>query len=390
MYRISELATEVGVSRSTLLYYEKLGLIEGERLGNGYRVYRDQDVQRVRLIQQFRAGGLTLKECKACLDAKINRKILLNRLQQLDAEIVKKQASRKLLAALLGEDGSKAWHESMNQIAPEAHLDWLQKQGFTEKEAFHLKWVSKNMNEHEQYMADFGRVFEGLDRWGPGTETETLRALSKIPFSPQSMMDVGCGNGVATMILAEHSVAMITAVDNDEPALARLSKQLKEAGLSDRVTTRCVSMTELPFKAASFDVIWAEASAYVMGVTKTLEQWRRFLKKDGVLVFSDLVWISANPPAELQEFWENEYPDMTTVSVRIEQAEAAGYQVLDSFALSEEAWKAYYEPLQKRIETLAPEMPNSAAVLDMEKELAVYRQNQNDFGYQFFILKNGN
>ena len=388
MYRISELATQVGLSRSTLLYYEKLGLIEGQRLGNGYRTYSDRDAQSLRLIQQFQAGGLTLKECKACLDAKVERQILLNRLQQLDAEIAQKQKSRQLLAALLGEGGLKGWHESIDKIAPDAHLDWLIKQGFNEKEALRLKWLSKDMNEHEQYMADFGQIFEGLDRWGPGTEAETRKALAKIPFSPQSLMEVGCGKGIATMVLAKHCSAMITAVDNDEPALARLSERLTDAGLVNRVTTQCASMTDLPFEVASFDVIWAECSAYIMGVTKAMEQWRRLLENNGVLVISDLVWQTTSPSTDVQAFWQKEYPDMSTTTVRIEQAEVAGYQVLDSFTLSEEAWQAYYVPLQKRIETLKPEMADCAALLDIEKELDMYDQNLNEFGYQFFVLKN--
>jgi DNA-binding transcriptional MerR regulator len=220
MYRISELAAQVGLSRSTLLYYEKLELIQGQRLENGYRVYSDRDAQRLKLIQQLHAGGLTLKECKACLDSKIERKVLLNRLQLLDIEIGQKQQSRQLLAALLGDGGLRQWHESIDKIAPDAHLDWLTKQGFNEKEALRLKWISKDMNEHEQYMADFFYIFEGLDRWGPGSEEETRKALTKIPFTPQNIMEIGCGKGLSTMVLAQHCPAMITAVDNDEPALA--------------------------------------------------------------------------------------------------------------------------------------------------------------------------
>lgn len=60
MYRISELAQKVGLSRSTLLYYEKLKLISAIRQSNGYRCYTDKDVQRVKLLQQLQAGGLTL------------------------------------------------------------------------------------------------------------------------------------------------------------------------------------------------------------------------------------------------------------------------------------------------------------------------------------------
>ncbi len=37
-----------------------------------------KDLQRVRLLQQLQAGGLTLKECQACLDAE-NRTPLLEK-----------------------------------------------------------------------------------------------------------------------------------------------------------------------------------------------------------------------------------------------------------------------------------------------------------------------
>lgn len=287
MYQISELAKQVGLSRTALLYYEKLGLINGERLGNGYRIYSEYDLQRLLLIQKLQAGGLTLKECKACLDAKVERPVLLNRLNQLDKEIVQKQKSRQLLSALLGEGGLKGWHESIEKVAPDAHLDWLIKQGFNEKEALRLKWLSKDMNEHDRYMADFSRVFEALDRWGPGSETETIKALDKVPFSPKCILDVGCGRGIATTVLAKNSSATVVAVDNDAPALSRLTERAEEAGVADRVTTYCASMTDLPFEAASFDLIWSEGSAYIMGVTNALKEWRGLLKEDGVLVISD-------------------------------------------------------------------------------------------------------
>lgn len=37
--KISELARRCGLARSTLLYYEKLGVIAGTRAANGYRHY---------------------------------------------------------------------------------------------------------------------------------------------------------------------------------------------------------------------------------------------------------------------------------------------------------------------------------------------------------------
>lgn len=387
MYRISELAAVVGLSRTTLLYYEKLGLIEGRRLSNGYRVYNEQDVQRLRLIQQLHAGGLTLKECQACLEAKIDRQILLNRLSRLDEEIAQKQQARALLSALLGESGLKAWHETIDKIAPDAHLDWLIKQGFNEKEALRLKWLSKDMNEHERYMADFMHIYEALDQWGPGLETDTLKALAKIPFSPKKIIDIGCGKGAATVTLAQHTTADIIAVDNDAPALQRLSVRIAEAGFTDRVTTACASMTHLPFDDYRADVIWSEASAYIMGVTNAFKAWQGLLEDNGVLVISDLVWLTSSPSTEVAAFWRSAYPDMVTIEERSAQAEAAGYRVLDSFTLSKAAWENYFVPLQARVETLKEELHSSAALRDIETELAIYHHYFDEFGYQMFVLQ---
>ena len=334
MYLIAELAERVSLSRSTLLYYEKQELIAGKRQTNGYRIYSEKDAQRLRLIQKLQAGGLTLKECKACLDSRVDRALLVKRLQQLDGDIAQKQQSRQLLAAMLGEGELKAWHQSLDAVAPDAHLEWLMKQGFTQKEALRLKWLSKDMNTHEQYMNDFIRVFEALDRWGPGSEQDTLKALAKVPFKPSRILDIGCGKGIATTVIAAQTSADITAVDNDEPALARLVEMAQNAGVGDRIETVCASMTDLSFDEASFDLIWAEGSAYIMGVANAFRQWRKLLEPRGVLVLSDLVWLNESPSEEALTFWQQEYPDITTVARRFEQVREAGYTVIDSFSLS--------------------------------------------------------
>ncbi|WP_210448807.1 MerR family transcriptional regulator [Vibrio crassostreae] len=403
MYRISELAELVGLSRSTLLYYGKLGLIEAQRQSNGYRLYSEKDLQRVRLLQQLQAGGLTLKECQACLDAKIDRGLLENRLKQLDEELVQKQRSRDLLAAMLGEGGLDEWHESMDKLAPDAHLDWLIKQGFDEKQALRLKWLSKDMNEHDQYMADFGAIFEDLERLGPGTVEDTLAALAQVPSSLKRVLEVGCGKGIATNVLAkalvEHQTdVQITALDNDQPSLDILSQQALELGLESNIKTVCASMMDLPFEAKSFDLIWSEGSAYIMGVQKALKQWRKLLIDDGILVVNDLVWNTENPNESIKVFWQKEYPDMTTVAERIKHAKAAGYQVLDDFAMSDAGWLAYYQPLQKQVESLKATMLNSKALADCDNEIKQFFSNselvegsqgsaKRDFDYHFFVLK---
>ncbi|WP_299735388.1 MerR family transcriptional regulator [uncultured Endozoicomonas sp.] len=387
LYRISELANLVGLSRTALLYYEKQGLITGQRLDNGYRVYSDKHVQRLRLIQNLLAGGMTLKECKACLDTRVDRELLLNRLHLLDEDIARKQKSRRLLAALLGEGKLSDWHESMDKMAPDAHREWLINQGFTEKEALYLKWLSKDMNEHEQYMADFMRVFATLDRWGPGSEQDSLKALALVPYQPRKILEIGCGKGIATTLLAQHTQAHITAVDNEESALERLAERAKEAGLTNRIETVSASMTDLPFEPERFDLIWCEGSAYIMGFENAIRQWKSLLTDESVLVVSDLVWLKDKPNPEAKAFWDNDYPDMTNVDDRINQVRTAGYELISTFPLSKEAWDFYIAPLRDRVKDLQSEMHNSQALKSIVRELGVYKNYLGEFGYQMFVLK---
>ncbi|SNB54415.1 DNA-binding transcriptional regulator, MerR family [Marinobacter sp. es.042] len=387
MYRISELAAQLSLTRSTLLYYEKKGLISSKRQSNGYRFYGEKDLQRLRLLQQLQAGGLSLQECKDCLNGKLDRNMLQRRVVQLNAEIEAKQRASRLLTALLGNDSLRSWHEITDRLAPDAHLDWLKQQGFNEQQALHLKWLSKDMNQHDQYMADFMAVFEGLDRWGPGSEEDTVKALAQLPIVPTQVVDIGCGKGLTTIILAEKTQAQVVAVDNEASALEALKQRLVEQGLQDRVRTKCESMTDLPFQTGSFDLIWAEASAYVMGFEKALTTWKKLLKPKGCIVVNDLVWLTDTPSQTAMDFWHQEYPDMQSVSLREQQILRAGYTVIDHFSLSQKAWANYYEPLRSRLNELKPQMAEPMALNDIDREIGIIDQYLGEFGYEMFILQ---
>jgi DNA-binding transcriptional MerR regulator len=56
--RIGELAKETGVAARMLRYYEEQGLITPRRLDNGYRVYDDYLVDRVRKIRGLIDSGI--------------------------------------------------------------------------------------------------------------------------------------------------------------------------------------------------------------------------------------------------------------------------------------------------------------------------------------------
>jgi MerR family copper efflux transcriptional regulator len=65
--QISSVSRETGLSKDTIRYYEKLGLItlsDNERGVNRYRLFSRVSVNRLQLIQKLKAFGFTLSEIK--------------------------------------------------------------------------------------------------------------------------------------------------------------------------------------------------------------------------------------------------------------------------------------------------------------------------------------
>ena len=53
MNRVSDVARRFGLNPQTLYYYERIGLIPApERNDSGYRVFNDQDLTRLSLIER--------------------------------------------------------------------------------------------------------------------------------------------------------------------------------------------------------------------------------------------------------------------------------------------------------------------------------------------------
>lgn len=63
--QIGELAQATGISRDTLRYYEKRGLLAARRGSNGYRDYPAEAADWLRYIRTAQALGFTLQEIEA-------------------------------------------------------------------------------------------------------------------------------------------------------------------------------------------------------------------------------------------------------------------------------------------------------------------------------------
>lgn len=240
----------------------------------------------------------------------------------------------------------------------------------------------------------FFEVQRGLPRQGPGDNGSTNKALalcSGLPNKP-SVLDIGCGPGMQTMALAEATSGRITAVDNFDEYLDELREKLKKATLSDRVDVKNADMRALGLPKATFDLIWCEGAAYIMGIPAALKAWRPLLRDQGYLAFTELVWLDETPASEAAEFFGNEYPAMTSIKAISEVIRENGFKFVGDFTLPDFAWwDRYYTPLEAKLPSLKLKYEGDEEALGVisstEAEIDVRRRFGQSYGYHFFVAR---
>lgn len=171
---ISRLAKRFGLSRSTLLYYDSIGLLTpSERTPANYRIYSDKDVRRMEQITVYREAGLPLQTIGELLDSRMgaSASILEERLVQINGEIQRLREQQQVLVKLLknrkglrksrvltkerwvsllaatgmNDEAMRRWHVEFERMAPEAHQDFLESLGIPKKEIRAIrKWAKEN------------------------------------------------------------------------------------------------------------------------------------------------------------------------------------------------------------------------------------------------------
>lgn len=419
-FHISALGRRFGLSRSSLLYYDRIGLLcPSGRSEADYRLYSQADCDRLARICAFREAGISLEEIARLLDADTpHGPILERRLHELGQAMLALKAQQRLIAGMLrtsaagpettgldpalwlelqhacGLDATalKHWHTEFERRSPAAHHIFLVSLGLSEKEATQVRLLTRNLEDNTMSMHYFFELFESLPRQGPGCEEATLEALRLLKHLPDhpAVLDIGCGNGIQTLTLARELKSKILAIDNHPPLLRHLDQVAKEACLS--VETHEMSMIDMPFAAEHFDLLWAEGSIFIIGLARGLEDFHKFIKPGGYLVFTEMCWFEADPPAEICAYLNRVYPDIRSINEVCELAKTYGYTVVDSFKLPASAWwDDYYTPMLTQMETLKQKNTGiseaEAVYAACEEEITMYLRHSASYGYGFFVLQ---
>ena len=241
----------------------------------------------------------------------------------------------------------------------------------------------------------FFEIFSSdLPRQGPGDRASTLRALALVPdVGPTTrILDVGCGTGPQTLVLAEQCKARIVAVDTHEPFITALARQAQALGVGDRVDARLGDMRHLQYPSGSFDLIWCEGAIYIMGFEAALRDWRRLLTPGSHLVVSEVCWTKANPPSECAAFWEREYPAIADLPTMLASVRQCGYETIGHFTVPPSSWwDDYYEPLQRKLDPFRSRHQSEDDAQELadqvQREIDIWRSYSEFYSYEFFAMR---
>lgn len=161
MLTVGKIAKMFGISRTALLYYERIGLIVPEkRAENGYRLYSENDIEKLKIIMSLRDAGIELHDISKYLDNRVSdvSSLLLKRLNELNKQIQSikdqqavviklldnhdlksKRINKDVWQAILQEAGvdnetTLKWHLSFERQSPEQHTSFLRTLGFSDEE----------------------------------------------------------------------------------------------------------------------------------------------------------------------------------------------------------------------------------------------------------------
>ena len=235
---------------------------------------------------------------------------------------------------------------------------------------------------------------ESLPRSGPGDNEHTRRAFNSIPqhYQQPSILDIGCGQGMQTIELAKISNGKIIALDNHQAFLNILMDRAKNEGVEKNITPQNMSMLDMNFEEKTFDIIWSEGALYFMGFQNGLKRCHQLLKDKGYLAVTELVYTAPNPPNDVIEYFDCEYPDIKNIEKNIEIIKKQKFNLISNFTLPESAWlNNYYLPIEKEIPRLNKKYQGNDVALSIfegfKNEVDFYKKYSKYYSYEFFVMQ---
>lgn len=159
MMTIGKLAKRFCLSRSTLLYYDRRGLLRPSvRSDKGYRHYSQADIERLERICLFRDAGIPLDDITGLLEtddaADGLDRVLRRRLADLAAEMARLRDQQRLVASML----TGALPADAPPLDRRTWSDLLAASGFSDADMrrWHIAFERRTPAKHQAFLRFLG------------------------------------------------------------------------------------------------------------------------------------------------------------------------------------------------------------------------------------------
>lgn len=247
------------------------------------------------------------------------------------------------------------------------------------------------LSDQDELLNEFLRR---LPRQAPGSEVETkniLSSLSLLPNKPYTIVAYHCGTGAIPLELASRFDGNIIAVDPRAELLDVLLATSETMSLRAKINATTDDVVELPLVKGSIDLVWSEHPNHASSFERVIQHWQALLKPSGMMVLTELIWLTPEHPAALTSYFESANKDIATLEERLDQLEANGYEVLRGDILPTDCHTTnYYQPMSALFDSFVDEFKTPSAVGVVAKlmhELSIYNKYSEYYGYAVFIAR---
>jgi len=156
---ISALARSSGLSRSALLYYNRIGLLQAPRRSpSGYRLYSHGEIERLEQICLYRQMGIPLREMRKLLDRSgenASVEILRRRLRVLGREMANIRRQQRFILELLKQ---KQLQQGVEMIGKERWVEIMRAAGLNDADMhnWHIRFEKMEPEAHQEFLESLG------------------------------------------------------------------------------------------------------------------------------------------------------------------------------------------------------------------------------------------
>lgn len=131
----------------------------------------------------------------------------------------------------------------------------------------------------------------------PGGKASTNRLLEWAQVQPQErVLDIGCGVATTAVRLAKECDVEVVAADISSLMRERAERNVRAAGLSDRVQVEEADILSLPYDDDTFDCVFAEAVTMFVDRRRAAAELARVCRPGGRVLATEFYW--REPPTE--------------------------------------------------------------------------------------------